>query len=267
LASASPARLATLQAAGIDPLVQVSDLDEAAVLAGALARDPALAPAGQVTALARAKAEAAAPLAPPGALVLGCDSMLELDGEVLGKPRDAADARRRIRQQSGRAGVLHTGHWLLGPALAVGPRPAWGAGAPSAGGADRPAGAAPGAASPAGAPPHPVADHPVAHQPGGAGRRGEGAASSTVVRFGDLTEAEIEAYAATGEPLAVAGAFTIDGLGGPFIEGLEGDHHGVVGLSLPVLRHLLARFGVAVFDLWRPELRPDAAPRAAAGGA
>jgi septum formation protein len=72
-----------------------------------------------------------------------------------------------------------------------------------------------------------------------------------VVRFGDLTPEEIDAYVATGEPLGVAGAFTIDGLGGPFIEGLEGDHHGVVGLSLPTLRRLLAEVGVTVMDLWR----------------
>ncbi|MDR1117738.1 MAG: Maf family nucleotide pyrophosphatase [Bifidobacteriaceae bacterium] len=204
LASASPARLATLRAAGIDPDVIVADVDEPAVLAGALAVQPDMPPSGQVAVLARAKAEAASRAAAPDAFVLGCDSMLELDGEVLGKPRDAADAFRRIRQQSGREAVLHTGHWLLGPGA----------------------------------------------------RRGEGAASATVVRFGELTDAEIEAYVATGEPLGVAGAFTIDGLGGPFIEGLDGDHHGVVGLSLPTLRGLLARFGVPIFDLWRPGTPP-----------
>jgi septum formation protein len=188
--------------------VLVADVDEAAILAAALTADPALSPADQVLALARAKAQAVIAQAPPRALVLGCDSMLELAGEVLGKPTGPADARRRIRQQSGRAAVLHTGHWLVGPA-------------PS----------------------------------GGLGKRlGEGAASATVVRFGQLSDAEIDAYVATGEPLKVAGAFTIDGLGGPFIEGIEGDHHGVVGLSLPVLRDLLGRFGLAVFDLWRDGL-------------
>jgi septum formation protein len=147
-------------------------------------------------------------------IVLGCDSMLELDGEVLGKPRDANEAVARIAQQSGREATLHTGHWL------VDLRPA-----------DRPAG-----------------------RP-----REVGATSSTVVRFGTLRAAEIEAYVATGEPLAVAGAFTIDGLGGPFIEGVDGDHHGVVGLSLPALRRLLAELGVSVMDLWRdgPGARPE----------
>jgi septum formation protein len=209
LASASPARLTTLSAAGIDPTVLVTGIDEDSILADAKAADPALDPAGQVLVLARAKAEAAAGRAGAGALILGCDSMLELDGQVLGKPVDAEDAKNRIRKQSGRQAVLHTGHWLLGPAQSE----------------------------------------------DGIGRRGEGEASSTVVRFGHLTAPEIEAYVATGEPLAVAGAFTIDGLGGPFIEGIDGDHHGVVGLSLPVLRHLLSRFGLSVFDLWRPGTR------------
>jgi septum formation protein len=217
LASASPARLATLQAAGIDPTVLVTNVDEAAVLAAAVNAAPRLDPAGQVLALARAKAQAAARSAPSEAFILGCDSMAELDGEVLGKPSGPADAKRRIRRQAGRAVVLHTGHWLLGPVR------------PDAG----PPGSNPGAARP---------------------RRGEGAASSTVVRFGQMSDAEIDAYVATGEPLRVAGAFTIDGLGGPFVEGVDGDHHGVVGLSLPTLRHLLARFGLSLVDLWRPGL-------------
>ncbi|MDR1634215.1 MAG: Maf family nucleotide pyrophosphatase [Bifidobacteriaceae bacterium] len=206
LASGSPARLATLRAAGIEPSVLVTDVDEEAVRARARAIQPDLDPGGQVLALARAKAEAAAPHALAKAFVLGCDSMLELDGEVLGKPGGPAEAKARIAQQAGREAVLHTGHWLAGPADAE----------------------------------------------LGGGRRGEGAASSTIVRFGEMSAAEIDAYVATGEPLNVAGAFTIDGLGGPFIEGIDGDHHGVVGLSLPLLRRLLARFGVTVFQFWRP---------------
>ncbi|MDR2380724.1 MAG: Maf family nucleotide pyrophosphatase [Bifidobacteriaceae bacterium] len=217
LASASPARHATLKAAGIDALRLPADVDEAAILHDAVRRDPALPPSAQVTVLARAKAEAVYAAAPPAALILGCDSMLELDGEVLGKPLGAADAARRIRQQSGRSAWLHTGHWLAGPAGgALLPTPARSPGVPGAG-----------------------------------ERAGVGAASSTEVRFGELTDREIEAYVATGEPLGVAGAFTIDGWGGPFIEGVVGDPHGVVGLSLPTLRHLLARFGLTVMDLWR----------------
>jgi septum formation protein len=222
LASASPARLATLRAAGIEPVVAVSDVDEPGALAAAAASaGTALAPADAVLVLARAKAEDVAGrsfdfdnddehddandehddggAAARGALVLGCDSMLELDGEVFGKPADATDAARRWRAMRGRSGVLHTGHWLIDT------------------------------------------------------RRGgatAGATASTTVHFADVSDAEVDAYVATGEPLRVAGAFTIDGLGGPFVERIEGDHHTVVGLSLPLLRHLLAELGVAVTDLW-----------------
>src|SRR6478736_3593605 len=148
-----------------------------------------------------------------GALVLGCDSMLELDGQVLGKPADAADAAVRWRAMRGRSGRLHTGHWLVDAR-------AGGDGAGGVGGAGD-----------------------------GAGRE-SGATSTTVVHFADVTDAEIDAYVATGEPLWVAGAFTIDGLGGAFITGVEGDHHGVVGLSLPLLRELLAARGVPLHTLW-----------------
>jgi septum formation protein len=194
LASASPARRATLLAAGIDPLVAVSSVDEDAVLAAA----GSVPPADAVLVLARAKAEdvASTQALAPGLVVLGCDSMLELDGEVLGKPADAVDATARWRAMRGRTGVLHTGHWLVAGAAEV------------------------------------------------------GATASTTVWFAELSDEEIDAYVATQEPLRVAGAFTVDGLGGPFVERIEGDHHNVVGLSLPLLRHLLAQVGVSVPDLW-----------------
>jgi septum formation protein len=203
LASASPARLGTLRAAGLDPLVEVSGVDEEALLAAAAA-DAARAGAGpvpaaeQVLLLAQAKARDVHGRSRPADLVLGCDSMLELDGEVLGKPADAPDAVARWHRMRGRTGVLHTGHWLIAATGEV------------------------------------------------------GATSSTVVRFAELTDAEIDAYVATGEPLAVAGAFTVDGLGGPFVTGIEGDYHGVVGLSLPLLRDLLRQVGVGITDLWAP---------------
>jgi septum formation protein len=206
-----------LRAAGIDPVVMVADVDEDQILADALGHDPATPPAELVQLLARAKAEALGGAAPPEALVLGCDSMLELDGELLGKPRDATDAARRIRQQAGRVGHLHTGHWLLAPTSLLSDA---------------------------------AEATPVPGQR--SVRRGEGAASCAEIRFGEMTDAEIQAYVASGEPLAVAGAFTIDGLGGPFIDGIDGDHHGVVGLSLPVLRQLLRRLSLSVVDLWRP---------------
>lgn len=206
LASASPARLATLRSAGIEPTVAVSAVDEPAVLAAA----GDVPPAEAVLLLARAKARDVAP-GHAGALVLGCDSMLELDGRVLGKPADAAEARERWRAMRGRSGRLHTGHWLVDRRHGAG----------GGGGAD-----------------------------GGDAAPESGATSTTVVHFADVTDAEIDAYVATGEPLWVAGAFTIDGLGGAFITGVEGDHHGVVGLSLPLLRDLLAARGVPLHTLW-----------------
>jgi len=205
LASASPARRATLVAAGIEPLVAVSGVDEEAVLTAARDRFGALDPADAVLLLAQAKVEDVSRKLPEeledadDLLLLGCDSMLELDGQVYGKPRDAADATARWRTMRGRSGVLHTGHWLMDerdvPAML-------------------------------------------------------GATSSTTVRFADLSDAEIDAYVATGEPLRVAGAFTIDSLGAPFIESVTGDPHAVVGLSLSLLRKLLGRFDVAWPSLW-----------------
>jgi len=211
LASASPARLATLATAGIPAEVRVSGVDEDAALAAAHARRGRLGAADDVVVLARAKAEAVArELGPADALVLGCDSLLELDGQTYGKPGSAADAVERWRRMRGGIGVLHTGHWLVDLRSGVGGT-----------------GTSPGTST------------------------GTGATSSTVVHFADLTDAEIDAYVATGEPLTVAGAFTVDGLGGPFVTRIEGDYHTVVGLSLPVLRDLLGEVGVSVPDLWR----------------
>ncbi len=213
LASASPARLALLRAAGVEPTVRVSGVDEDAAVAAARAGAAGgeLAPADIALLLARAKAEdvaatgARSGTAPGGALVLGCDSVLELDGEVQGKPADATEAVARWRRMRGGAGVLHTGHWLVD-------------GRPDAVG----------------------------------GTRGAvGATASTTVHFADLDDDEIGAYVATGEPLRVAGAFTIDGLGGPFVTAIEGDPGTVVGLSLPLLRELLGEVGVRWFDLAR----------------
>lgn len=215
LASASPARRATLTAAGLAPLVAVSGVDEDAVLAAARARYGELDPADAVLVLAQAKAEdvvrrldeieVAGWDDDEDVVVLGCDSMLELDGEVLGKPRDADDALARWRAMRGRQGVLHTGHWLVDE--------------------------------------RDPAD-------GGTGAT-LGATASTVVHFADLSDAEVEAYVATREPLAVAGAFTVDGRGGPFVERIEGDHHNVVGVSLPLLRGLLGEIDLTVPALWR----------------
>lgn len=205
LASASPARRATLHAAGVDAQVVVSGVDEDAVVARYGVTDAA----DVALVLARAKAEDVAGRddLDPAAVVLGCDSVLELDGEVHGKPVDAAEAAARWRRMRGRSGVLHTGHWLVDVRDEV---------------------------------------------PDGARAGGTlGAVASTTVHFADLTDAEIDAYVATGEPLAVAGAFTTDGLGGAYVRGIEGDHHTVVGVSLPLLRELLGELGVSWHTLWR----------------
>jgi len=195
LASQSPARLETLRRAGVEPEVIVSGVDEGTV--------PARPAADLALELARRKATAAADRTPRRDAVevlIGCDSVLELDGQTHGKPADADEAVRRWLTMSGRTGVLHTGH------------------------------------------------HVIRRDPDGV--REVGRTGSTTVHFAEVSRAEIEAYVATGEPLAVAGAFTIDGLGGAFVTGIEGDHHNVVGLSLPLLRDLLGTLGVAWPDLW-----------------
>ena len=201
LASASPARLAVLRAAGIDPVVVVSGVDEPTLTAGLADR-----PAPEVVAgLARAKAAAVIPRVLEtyrDAVVLGCDSMLLLDGTLRGKPADVDDARRQWAQMSGRRGELLTGHAVIR-----------------------------------------IDDGVVAGRVTGT--------ESTQIRFGTPTPAEVEAYLATGEPLQVAGSLTIDGYGGWFVDGVDGDHTSVIGISLPLTRRLLGQVGVAVTDLWR----------------
>lgn len=209
LASASPARRWTLRAAGIEPVVLVSDVDEDAVVA----RHQVSAAPDVALLLARAKAEdvAARVARPADALVVGADSVLELDGQAHGKPGTVEQARARWHRMRGRSGVLHTGHWVVD----------------LRGGGGRAAGATGVPAAPAG-----------------------GGISSAVVEFADLSDAEVDAYVDTGEPLQVAGAFTLDGLGGAYVRRIEGDPHGVVGLSLPLLRELLAGLGVPWHSLW-----------------
>ncbi|MFI2485283.1 Maf family protein [Promicromonospora kroppenstedtii] len=209
LASQSPARLATLKSAGVAPDVVVSGVDEDKVLADAADRFGDLDPADAVLVLAQAKAEEVAARLeaswddaddepPTDLIVVGCDSMLEIDGTIVGKPADAATARERWRAMRGGKGVLHSGHWVID-----------------------------------------LRDD----ADGGTGGT-LGSTSSTTVWFADIDDDEIDAYVATDEPLHVAGAFTIDGLGGPYVERIEGDHHGVVGISLPLLRELLGELDV-----------------------
>ncbi len=207
LASASPARRKVLQGAGLRPVVQVSHVDEDALLAELRSR--AAGPAEQVLALAQAKARAVAgelemSLSPgTDTLVVGCDSMLEFHGEVLGKPHNPEIALARVRALAGDCGVLHTGHWVMRLRS--------------------------------------DAADPVAQV---------GRTESTVVHFADFSEAEARAYVSSGEPLEVAGSFTIDGLGGAFISGIEGDPHNVIGISLPLLRKLAGELGIFWPSLW-----------------
>jgi septum formation protein len=206
LGSASTGRLGVLRQAGLDPLVVVSGVDEDAVIA-ALADAP---PERVVSGLAAAKADEVLTHLPAAiaadCVVIGCDSMLFLDGRLCGKPGDVDTARRQWRAMSGRAAQLYSGHAVLA-----------------------------------------VRDGSVSHRVVDTG--------ITAVNFGVPTEADLEAYLRSGEPLGVAGGFTLDGLGGWFIDGIDGDPSNVIGLSLPLLRRMLAAAGLSIADLWasRPE--------------
>jgi septum formation protein len=189
LASASPARLAVLRAAGLEPDVIVSGVDEDAFQAPTTAE--------LVGALAAAKASAVAGSLGDG-LVIGCDSLLDLDGRAYGKPASPDEAIAEWRAMSGKTGTLFTGHCVIDVA---------------------------------------------------AGRR-VSAVAATTVRFGTPTDEEIAAYVGTGEPLKMAGAFTIEGLGGWFVDSIDGDHNNVIGISLPLLRGLLRDLGVTIPALW-----------------
>lgn len=203
LASSSPARLALLRSAGIEPEIVLPDADEPALAAKARTQNPNLSAQELVGLLAKAKAESVLhELSTEGALILGGDSALEFQGEILGKPHEPKVALERWAKLSGNVGVLQSGHYLIDNRD----------------------------------PANPVGAQMV---------------SSTKVFFSKLSEQEIADYVATGEPLKVAGAFTIDGLGGAFIDRIEGDSHTVVGLSLKVLRELAAGFGVHYPSFWR----------------
>ncbi|WOP18728.1 nucleoside triphosphate pyrophosphatase [Raineyella sp. LH-20] len=209
LGSASPARLSTLRAAGLDPEVIVSGVAEDGIAAdspAALAATLAELKAGAVAARLLADPHPAAGVT----IVIGCDSVLELDGVAYGRPASAEAARAGWRRMRGATGVLHTGHRVI--VLPDG-APGSGTGIPEV--------------------------------------RAVTGTGSTVVRFARPTDEEIDAYVATGEPLRVAGGFTLDGLGGAFVDRVEGDPHNVVGISLPLLRTLLAGLGIKWIDLWQ----------------
>lgn len=187
LASASPSRKKILESAGITPVIAPAAVDEDAIIAE-FGATPAV-----VEKLARAKAEA---VSFPGDVVVGCDSMLLLDGQLQGKPHTVENTIARWKQQRGKSAELLTGHYIIAP--------------------------------------------------GGA----YSGTARTVVNFGDPSDADIEAYARSGEPLKCAGAFTLEAMGGWFIDSIEGDPSSVIGLSLPLLRRALYSFGLSVSEFW-----------------
>lgn len=191
LASQSPSRLMILCNAGVSPLQHPAHVDEDAIIASLGNTSPAT----TVTTLARAKADAVAPHYPDD-VVVGCDSMLLLDGTLQGKPHTVEETIRRWKAQRGRTAELVTGH-------AIGYGGTW------------------------------VVD-----------------TVSTRIHFGDVSDADIEAYAHSGEPLECAGAFTLEALGGWFIDSIEGDQTSVIGLSLPLLRRALYSFGLDASSFW-----------------
>lgn len=215
LASASPARKRLLQNAGITPIVHPSDFDESQI--------QLTNPAELVKALAEQKAAAtmrslweqrgALQLAgydrlfsrSPG-LILGCDSVLALNGEIHGKPADSAEAIARWQKMRGQVGELYTGHALLQPYTEQGTL------APRS---------------------------PLVH------------AQVTRVFFAQVSDRQIEAYVATGEPLSCAGCFALEGKGSLFVQKIEGCHTNVIGLSMPLLRQMIAQLGYEVTDFWQ----------------
>lgn len=196
LASASPARLQLLRGIGIEPQVQPSDFDESSIEVDD--------PGELVQQLAAAKALTVAqgwPREDKPTVVLGCDSVLVVRGEVHGKPRSVEEAIARWQSMGGHYGDLLSGHALVNLAG------------------------------------HEKQAPLVKFQ-------------STRVHFADASDAEIRAYIATGEPMQCAGCFTLEGRGGAFIEKIEGCYSNVIGLSLPLLRQMLAEQGYRLTDAW-----------------
>ena len=200
LGSASSGRLGVLRGAGVEPLVIVSSVDEDALIAA----HPG-APAEVVLALAEAKARDVVVRVPVDVavdcIVIGCDSMLLLDGQLCGKPGTPEAARAQWQAMAGRSGTLLTGHCVIR-----------------------------------------LRDGTVVAE--------ASETDSTTVCFATPSDVDLDAYIASGEPLGVAGGFTLDGLGGWFVDRIEGDPSNVIGLSLPTLRKLLTELDITVSQLW-----------------
>jgi septum formation protein len=190
LASASPARRQLLETIGIPVEVQASFFDESSIQVSQ--------PADLVQTLALEKAHTVAQQCTPPALILGCDSILTLNGEIYGKPADRADAIARWQQMRGQTGDLYTGHALIDQ----------------------------------------YQNQTVVR------------CQITLVKFAQVSDLQIEAYVDTGEPLNCAGCFALDGKGGLFIEEIQGCHSNVIGLSLPLLRQMLADLHYDITEFW-----------------
>lgn len=193
LASASPSRKRLLDSVNVPCQVLVSGVDEE------LPEITSLSPSEMVLALAIMKAHTVKNEFECGdsALIIGCDSTFEVDGESLGKPGTRENAITRAKLLSGKSGLLHTGHCVIDTAQGI-----------------------------------EVTD-----------------ISTSRVHFAQMSDEEIENYVDSGEPLQVAGGFTLDGLSAPFITHIEGDPSGIIGLSLPTLRKIILNLGLKWSDI------------------
>jgi septum formation protein len=185
LASQSASRRRLLESAGLKPKIMVSHVDEETPFFNSLS------PADMVIALAITKAHTIRDQIDYPAIIIGCDSTFEFEGESLGKPGDPTIAKERASRVRGNSGYLHTGHCIIDTARNI-----------------------------------EISDR-----------------VTTKVTFSDMTDDEIDDYVASGEPLHVAGGFTLDGFSSPFIPSIEGDYTNVVGISMPFLRKAMKQLG------------------------
>ena len=185
LASQSTSRRRLLESAGLKPKIIVSYVDEETPFFNSLS------PSDMVIALAITKAHTIRDQIDYPAIIIGCDSTFEFEGESLGKPGEPAIAKERASRVRGNSGFLHTGHCVIDTAKNI-----------------------------------EISDR-----------------VTTKVTFSDMTDDEIDDYVASGEPLHVAGGFTLDGFSSPFIPSIEGDYTNVVGISMPFLRKAMNQLG------------------------
>jgi len=185
LASQSTSRRRLLESAGLKPIIMVSNVDEETDFFNSMT------PEDMVIALAITKAHTVREQIKYPAIIIGCDSTFEFEGQSLGKPGTAHVAKERAQRVRGKSGYLHTGHCVIDTKQE-----------------------------------REISDR-----------------ITTKVTFTDMTNAEIDDYIESGEPLHVAGGFTLDGFSSPFIPSIEGDYTNVVGISMPFLRSAMTQLG------------------------